>query len=153
MDGDGVGVGTDNCSPVFNPSQTDSDGDGVGDACDLPVPVDPPRPTLGSAPTERSTFVGSLTRAAKPRPTRPLRPRKRRRRCLRCATTQPSPARRCHSKHRRRLPDKEGAGRRAPARQRREHRPGGGSTDASADTYSFPGGAGTKKIYEPPILK
>ena len=24
---------------------------------------------------------------------------------------------------------------------------------ASADTYSFPGGAGTKKIYEPPILK
>ncbi|MBK7586417.1 MAG: hypothetical protein IPI67_40290 [Myxococcales bacterium] len=32
-------------------------------------------------------------------------------------------------------------------------RPGGGTTDAGADTYSFPCGAGTKKIYEPPTLK
>ena len=33
-DGDGVVDGTDNCSVVANPDQTDSNGDGLGNACD-----------------------------------------------------------------------------------------------------------------------
>lgn len=34
VDGDGWGAECDNCTLVFNPSQTDSDYDGCGNACD-----------------------------------------------------------------------------------------------------------------------
>ena len=34
VDGDGWGAKSDNCTLVFNPSQTDSDYDGCGNACD-----------------------------------------------------------------------------------------------------------------------
>ncbi len=35
FDGDGVANGADNCPPIANPDQADSNGDGIGDGCDV----------------------------------------------------------------------------------------------------------------------
>lgn len=36
-DGDGVSNGSDNCAPLYNPDQLDSNEDGIGDGCDVYV--------------------------------------------------------------------------------------------------------------------
>ena len=67
-DGDSIEDHTDNCDPVPNGDQADSDGDGVGDACDGDQDGDgvpPSRTTARRSPT-RPRSTATSTRSATP---------------------------------------------------------------------------------------
>lgn len=57
-DHDGVPDGADNCSAVYNPSQSDADGNGTGDACDTPpsaIPLNEPVTVFSASGTSGVT--------------------------------------------------------------------------------------------------
>jgi len=55
LDGDGVPDSTDNCSTIFNPTQTNHDVDAMGDACD------PNTEIIANTVAVDTTFGGDLT--------------------------------------------------------------------------------------------